>query len=172
MSEHDELMMRAKTRIEELEAALSTAVSELESRDAEAQALHLQVARLRRAAADGAGAAAPPRPQVDGPPPGPIIEDVHEWVDTWLCQTVERSPSTTVRWCRRWPEHPEAVLRMGMLHAEYCRAMANPAQVGWGSWLRNSLDVWLPALLGPNGPFSACDPHHHEEPLFLPGTLR
>ncbi len=67
------------------------------------------------------------------------------------------------RWCLRWWDHPEAVVRLSALHCSY-RELLVPGGTGPGVWLRDHLDPALERLLGNEGPFATCstDPVRHD----------
>lgn len=149
-----EQLEAAADRVEELQAALAAALVELESKDAEISALHVRIAKL----------AAQPR-TVDLKP-DEAFSDTDAWVMGWLCRQVERVVGSRYRWCARWAEHPEAVMRLDLMFAEYTRAMAD-RQLGMSAFIRNSLDYHLPHLLAADGPFAGCDPRRHEAAMTL-----
>lgn len=143
---------RALTRIDELERAIDNALLERESHTETISALHDQVeAATQRGLLPVAGDWA----------------DLVAWVQGWLCPHIERQTGPRVRWCPRWQEHPEAAMRMQLLHNDYLTAMADP-RYGMSGFVRASYDYHLPRLLDPAGPFAGCDPHSHEPPVTLP----
>lgn len=100
-----------------------------------------------------------------------------EWVDGFLLDTYGREVSANRPWCRRWPEHPEAVARLHSLwlaYGQHIDATAGPSAMA--VWHRDILDPTLAQLRAPDGPFAACgtrtgsDGHRLLEPPGL--TLR
>lgn len=142
-------------RIEALESALATAVEEYEQARDLAEQLQVMVAKM---------AARPPAPAAAAAAPG-----LDDWVHGWLCPHTERSTGTRYRWCVRWPEHPEALMRLETMHLDYARALRDP-KLGLAAFLRNSLDHHLPRLMAADGPFAGCDRDRHEEPARLPAA--
>ena len=104
------------------------------------------------AQAGGAAASDPRRPHQ---------RRVGEWVDDVLAHLVEIRTGAATRWCPRWQEHPEAVLRLTAIRADYDNCLANP-QLGISGWLRTSVDHHLPKLTAGQGPFSGCTATDHE----------
>ncbi len=133
-----------------------------------------ELSRTVTAAAEAAGTTAPPA--VPQPPPGkpaaaaPVrLGELAGWVQDWLLPTFRRMPGgARGRWCLRWWDHPEAVLRLSALHCSY-RELLAAGGTGPGVWLRDHLDPALERLLGNEGPFATCstDPIRHDplEPL-------
>ena len=140
-------------RIEALESALAAAVEEYEQARDAAEQLQVVLAKM---------AARPVAPAVVDAP-----ERLDDWVHDWLCPRTERATGTRYRWCPRWPEHPEALMRLETMHLDYVRALRDP-KLGLAAFLRNSLDHHLPRLMAPDGPFAGCDRDRHEEPARLP----
>ena len=160
---------QARDKIEELERNLDTAMEDLDSAVEEAAGAHAQLARLKREATAQPNPAPDPEESIADQPGRVQYPNLRAWVDGWLCTTIERAPSSTVRWCPQWQQHPEAVMRLGQVFADYTKFVSAP-KMDWGNFLRNSLDVYLPAVLAPTGPFASCDPHNHEAPMFLATT--
>lgn len=161
-----------KRRAEAVEEALDAAVFQLDQEQARADFLQDQVDALTRERPAAQPAPAP------GPaaPPSPAAPAVHraygtleEWVGDWLSVHIEKPPSNRFRWCTRWREHPEALLRLEVMFGEYTRALADP-RIGMGNFIRSGLDHHVPRLLAADGPFAACDPDHHEPPARLPAA--
>lgn len=135
-------------------AALDQALADLQDVTDERDALHAQLARTR------------PRPAPITPPPGPDLADVTQWVDTWLCSHVEIQIGSRNRWCRRWHEHPSAVLYLSQMYADYTRALSDP-KLGMANFVRNSLNYYRGWLFAADGPFASCDPERHEPATML-----
>jgi hypothetical protein len=91
----------------------------------------------------------------------PTPRDLEEWVvktfGTWL----ERRPSNTRRWCRRWYEHPEVVVRMWALYDSWHEATRHDSAMGQSSWFVDHLDKHLDVIFSPDGPFAGCTPDRH-----------
>lgn len=137
--------------------ALDQALADLADMTDQRDALHAHLARRPRTSlAVGVGGQ-------------PDLAEVTAWVDTWLCTHLEVQLGSRNRWCRRWPEHPGALLYLTEMYTDYQRAMATPT-LGMAAFLRNSLNYFRGYLLAPDGPFAGCDPHRHEPPVLLPTT--
>ena len=125
---------------------------------------HLE-ATLSGGAGDGA------RPTGAAPPaPEPAFPTVETWVTEWFAPTFAHRPGSTIRWCPVWWEHAEAIVRLTMLWRTW-EVLRLDAAVGMGSWFRDHLDPQLHILMGPDGPFSACDvdgERAHNPPPELP----
>ena len=139
--------------------ALDQALADLQDMTDQRDALHAQLARTR-----------PPRRAPLTPPPGPDLDDVAAWVDTWLCTHVEVQLGSRNRWCRQWRQHPAAALYLGQMYADYSRALTDP-KLGMANFIRNSLNYYRGYLFAPDGPFASCDPHRHEPPTMLPPSV-
>ena len=83
---------------------------------------------------------------------------------------VEIRTGAATRWCPRWSEHPEAVLRLTAIREDYDNCLGNP-QLGISGWLRTSVDHHLPRLTNGQGPFSGCTATDHEPPPVLPASI-
>ena len=168
-----------RKRAEELEEALDAAVFQLDEQETRAEFLQERVEQLQDGLARKHASTPPPTvptpPQPSAPAasagPGvtihPAYTTVEEWVDGWLSRHIEKDPSTRFRWCTRWREHPEALLRLEVMFSEYGRALADP-RIGMGNFIRSGLDHHVPRLLAADGPFASCDPGHHEHAACLP----
>lgn len=146
--------------------------------DLQAQLVRLthDLDELRRTVTDAAEAAdttaPPPVPPQPGKPAAaaPVrLGELAGWVQDWLLPTFRRMPGgARGRWCLRWWDHPEAVVRLAALHCSYRELLAGGG-TGPGVWLRDHLDPALERLLGNEGPFVTCstDPIRHDplEPL-------
>ena len=163
-------------RVGAIEAELFTVLERLrligESADRSAQAID----DFEDALAELAEAAAPPTPEVTPPEPtqtNAVDEpDLDEWVDTYIAALVRKTTTTGegggIRWCRRWRDHPEAVLRFTALHQAYQQLATEDSGTWLSVYLRDHLDPHLAALTSPYGPFHACTPRKHStavEPL-------
>jgi len=104
------------------------------------------------------------------PAPEPAFPTVETWVAEWFAPTFARRPGGTIRWCPVWWEHAEAIVRLTMLWRTWEVLRLDPA-VGMGTWFRDHLDPQMHILLGPDGPFSACEvegDRAHNPPPELP----
>lgn len=99
-----------------------------------------------------------------------VFEDVAAWVDAVFRPTFSRSGDVNFRWCPRWHDHPEAVLRLESLWRawEHLREQ----QLGVSTWLRDHLDPQIGVLCGSVGTFARCTDRHHEVGMPLAGLQR
>lgn len=105
---------------------------------------------------DGAAPAAEPDAEEDW-----CYTTVEEWVAGWLHTVWQRDSQTGGRrWCVRWRDHPEAVLRLTLAWKTWERARHDPS--AYTSWLLDTWDRMWAALTAPDGPFSACTPSRHD----------
>ena len=118
----------------------------------------------------------PPRPAPAVPPPPanpassskekkfvPLYPDVHAWVTYHYTVVYVRRLKNGERWCARWFDHPEAVMRMTALWRTWEQARLNEL-IGAAGWLRIELDHHMPILHGEGGPFSGCVDGEHRLP--------
>ena len=152
-------MEALEKQLEAREQAVLTLQAELESAQDHAAALQ---DRLDLTASD---ATTPAAPAGSGPD-----QDLAQWVDDVLAHLIEVRTGAATRWCPRWQEHPEAVLRLTAIRQDYDNCLANP-QLGISGWLRTSVDHHLPRLTAGQGPFSGCTATDHEAPPTLPPSL-
>jgi hypothetical protein len=96
----------------------------------------------------------------------PQFPDLESWVSQFFVLTFGRTGGE-VRWCERWWDHPEAVLRLDALWRTWEAAALDPVY-GVADWLHDYLDPGLSVLLGPAGPFAGCREGTHAEPSALP----
>ena len=146
------------------EQAVLTLQAELESAQDHAAALQDRLDLTEHTAQAGGAAAATHED------PTSAEQSVGEWVDDVLAHLVEIRTGAATRWCPRWQEHPEAVLRLTAIRADYDNCLANP-QLGISGWLRTSVDHHLPKLTAGQGPFSGCTATDHEPPPTLPPSI-
>lgn len=104
--------------------------------------------------------------------PAPVAADqdevrLGEWVETFLAVTFTRSLGGEHRWCARWAEHPEAVLRLRALR-EALVVLRSDSPIGEAIWLRDHLDPQLAVLLSARGPFALCSQNRHDRLPPLP----
>ena len=145
------------------EQAVLTLQAELESAQDHAAALQDRLDLLEHAAPAGGGSAATQDP-------ASTQQSLAEWVDADLVRLIEIRTGAATRWCPRWQEHPEAVLRLTAIRTDYDNCLAN-AQLGISGWLRTSVDHHLPKLTAGQGPFSGCTATDHEPPPTLPASV-
>lgn len=63
--------------------------------------------------------------------------------------------SFELAWCPEWWRHPEAVVRLDAVWRAFESLRTDPA-TGISVWLRDHVDVHLPQLMNPKGPFRGC----------------
>jgi hypothetical protein len=89
----------------------------------------------------------------------------------WLAATFARDVGHHGRrWCSRWADHPEAVLRLDALWQAH-EALAAEGGTGPSTWLRDHLDPALARLMSDDGPFGRCatgERARHDLPPALP----
>lgn len=121
-----------------------------------------------RSAADVAAAAALTTPpseisedSVGGDDPAasaPLHESVEAWVTHVYVTTFIRRDSERLRWCARWWQHPEAIVRLTALWLTWEAARLAEDPHPMADWLWRYLDSIGPLLHSPDGTFSDCDP--------------
>ncbi|MBC3763438.1 DUF4913 domain-containing protein [Quadrisphaera oryzae] len=87
--------------------------------------------------------------------------DLDSWVHDYFCATFWRPLGGEFRWCSKWQEHREAVVRLDALWCSWKALRRDPA-LGLSTWFHNFLDPQLLVLLGARGPFVSCSPERHE----------
>lgn len=134
-------------RVDELEALLRRALSDLEDLTAD----HLS------------GYATPqdidPTTAADEVPE-PIYSSVTAWVDDYFRVVFTRSVGGEIRWCDQWHDHPEAVTRLEALWRSWEALRLDP-NLGIATWLTTFLDPQLAALLSRSGTFAQCSQGRH-----------
>ncbi len=146
-------------RLLDREQHVATLQHELEAAKDTIAALH---DRLNTASDAAAGAFAAPGTESDA--------SLEQWVDGEFAHLVEIRTGAATRWCVRWSEHPEAVLRLTAIREDYNNCLGNP-QLGISGWLRTSVDHHLTRLTAGQGPFSGCTTTDHEPPPVLPASM-
>ncbi|MCI2238114.1 DUF4913 domain-containing protein [Paenibacillus sp. TRM 82003] len=92
----------------------------------------------------------------------PVAYDsLDAWVEDYFATTFTRPLGGEWRWCARWREHPEAVVRLNALWHAF-EALRRDPDTGMAIWLRDHLDHQLTVLLGSRGPFAQCSITRHE----------
>lgn len=110
-----------------------------------------------------------PRPAQ--PPPEPLYANVETWVQEWFAPMFGRRLGAT-HWCLVWWKHTEAVFRLEALWRSW-ENLRLDGTMGMAIWIRDHLDSGRRELLGPDGPFQACDTegaNAHNPPPALPTT--
>lgn len=82
-------------------------------------------------------------------------------------------PRQPTRWCSRWLDHHEAVIRLEGLRRAWDELSGTP--LGLSTWHRDHLDPCLAQLLALDGPFAGCTivngvRHDPLDPLPTEGT--
>lgn len=104
------------------------------------------------------------------PKPKPVFPHAVAWVEQWFIPTFQRKTGPgTLRWCRLWWAHAEAMVRFESLWRSW-EVMRLDVGTGMGVWFRDHFDSQLPLLLGPDGPFAQCTTDKHEPVPALPTT--
>lgn len=106
------------------------------------------------------------------PAPEPSYPNVESWVTDWFAPIFGRRLGAT-RWCAEWWKHEEAVFRLEALWRSW-EMLRLDVGMGMAIWIRDHLDSGRRELLGPDGPFQACEAdngsngHAHNPPPPLP----
>jgi hypothetical protein len=96
----------------------------------------------------------------------PQFPDLESWVNGFFVITFAR-PRSQIRWCPKWWDHPEAVLRLDAMWRAWEAAALDPVR-GMPAWIRDDLDPNLRTLFSPAGPFADCGDNQHVRPPELP----
>ena len=99
----------------------------------------------------------------------PVYPTLIDWVEQYFCVTFARSIGGEIRWCPKWAEHPEAVIRLEALWRSW-ETLRLDANLGIASWLTSFFDPQLPLMLGRAGPFAQCNSDRHQRSGPLPST--
>lgn len=127
---------------------------------AQVEDLTARVETLTREIADlGAAVSAGPRVVSPG------FEDLaysslESWVTEFFTPTFRRTFGGEFRWCPRWQDHPEAVLRLDALWRAH-ESLRSDGPLGMATWFTHFLDPQLAVLLGRGGPFGQCGTDRH-----------
>jgi hypothetical protein len=100
----------------------------------------------------------------------PLCPDVETWVDQVYALTYIRKITATQRWCVRWWEHAEAIVRLTCLWRTWEAARAADNDTAVADWHRLYFDAINPVLLAPDGPFASCTTDRHADQTPLPLT--
>lgn len=116
------------------------------------------------------GNGAPGGSQGPQTPPEPDYPDVQTWVGEWFAPIFGRRLGA-VHWCTVWWQHDEAVFRLEALWRSW-ETLRLDGGMGMATWIRDHLDNARRELMGPDGPFQACDgaDRSHNPPPPLPVT--
>jgi Domain of unknown function (DUF4913) len=95
--------------------------------------------------------------------PEPLYPGVESWVTGQFLPVYRRPLGGEYRWCRRWWEHAEAIIRLTALWHSWEALRLEPG-TGMASWLRDHLDHQMPVLMGRAGPFAMCSEDEHIQP--------
>lgn len=96
-----------------------------------------------------------PTGQADEQAQPALYPGLEAWVEGYFTPVfLRRIPENSrVRWCARWWDHAEAIMRLNLLWNGWETARWKPQhKAGW--WL--DLDHHLPILIGLDGPFRQC----------------
>ncbi|MBC3762600.1 DUF4913 domain-containing protein [Quadrisphaera oryzae] len=92
---------------------------------------------------------------------GTDYPDLDSWVADYMCATFSRPLGGEFRWCSKWREHREAVVRLDALWCSW-KALSRDPSLGLSTWLHNFLDPQLIVLLSSRGTFSGCSSERNE----------
>ncbi|GAA4009790.1 hypothetical protein GCM10022247_34910 [Allokutzneria multivorans] len=95
----------------------------------------------------------------------PQLLVLHEWVGhhlaPWARKVTVTGEGGGIRWCRRWWEHPDAVVRITALFLAYSELCTEDSAVWLSVFLRDHMDPHVGVLTSPIGPFNSCTPTRH-----------
>lgn len=105
-------------------------------------------------------------------PPQPRYPDLATWVERWFALSINRrfwgKPGHPgKRWCPRWWDHPEVVLRLNALWRSWEAAAAGGATDAntMNAWWINCCEPHLRVILdGEHGPMALCGQEQHIDP--------
>lgn len=136
--------------------------------DEEVQYLELRVQQLEQMVTTLLSAP-PPAPAAD--PAGDDSDFLYPNVEAWILEEFvpvhARPIGGEFRWCLQWWDHVEAVSRFEALWKAWEKLRLDPV-FGMAVWYRDYLDISLPMITGPRGPFARCSPERHEPLKTLP----
>ena len=141
----EEAVRRLTARLDDVEALLTRLSGELED-----VALELETAGSAAAGTRGS----------EEPVAQPLFATAQEWVELLFTPTFVRTVGGDIRWCSRWSEHPEAILRMEAMWRSW-EVLRLDGGLGLSTWLLHHLDPGLAALVSRSGPFARCSPDRH-----------
>jgi hypothetical protein len=95
--------------------------------------------------------------------PLPAFGSIDDWVEQYFLVVFTRPVGGNIRWCARWRDHAEAVLRLEALWRAWETLRLDP-NFGMATWLTNFLDPQMAVLMSSQGTFGNCtlDRHCHE----------
>jgi len=101
--------------------------------------------------------------------PAPRYSSPGEFVGKYLSHIYAQqvTDTTTALWCPEWWEHPQAVLRLGLLHRTYETAILRGSEA-LSLWQLVHADPHMRQLFSPTGPFRYCSARHGHKPLITP----
>ena len=89
-----------------------------------------------------------------------VFDTALDWAVGFLLPTFVRPVGGQIRWCERWADHPEAVLRVEAMWQAWEALRWQPG-TGMSEYLLHHLDPGLAALAATTGPFARCTPDRH-----------
>ncbi len=126
---------------------------------------------LRDLPAVGAAAQSGTAPtEGQGGKPAPFdFATLYTWVHVHVATITERKVSKSsgsesgvgVRWCTRWYDHDEAIVRLEALRRAWEEHVLTPG-AGMSTWYLSHYDPHITALTALGGPFWQCSPGHHQ----------
>jgi hypothetical protein len=90
----------------------------------------------------------------------PAFASLEDWVTDFFQPTFRRQYGGEHRWCTRWQEHPEALLRLEALWRSWEALRLDPT-LGMATWLTNFADPQVAALTQRTGTFANCTLDRH-----------
>lgn len=93
-------------------------------------------------------------------PVTPAFSTLEDWVTGFFLPTFRRQFGGELRWCTRWHDHPEALLRLEALWRSWEALRLDPT-LGIATWLTNYADPQLAVLLHRSGTFASCALDRH-----------
>lgn len=94
------------------------------------------------------------------PPAPPVYTSPEAWVRDFFLPTFQRPFGGELRWCARWEEHPEAVLRLEAMWRSW-EALHRDGDLGLSQWLHHHFDPNFAVLTSRAGPFAGCTLDRH-----------
>ncbi|CAL9677696.1 hypothetical protein SUDANB95_08023 (plasmid) [Actinosynnema sp. ALI-1.44] len=115
-------------------------------------------------------AVAADEPDGDEPTTGRVrpvpLRALREWVNEQVVPYIREAGvhrGGAMLWCRRWPEHHDAVERFTALYHAHRELAATDDPLWLSVYLRDHLDHHLGVLTGPGGSFAACASEEHAD---------
>lgn len=91
-----------------------------------------------------------------------VYDDVFEWVDDWLLQTVRRRIAGNLHWCNKWYKHPEAYDRIKCLWKAWEATRYGDEDEASTWWIQHFDNQWI-QLTSNEGAMQFCTPDNHKE---------